>query len=368
MRLWRVCAAAVALAASAAPSQTVERTASASARALRLPVLVGGRVLRTEKSNGSRRHLRQWPATYFETAFRGRSALFRIGSGEVALRITVDGDPSKYLVRPEAGTYRVGGLAAGRHRLRIDVVSESQGGPTEFGGFYATPGTSAEPIASRARRMEFIGDSHTVGYSNSSTKRDCTEEEVWRTTDASRGVGPLTAARYGADYQVNAISGRGIVRNYGGGAGDTLPEAYPYVLLNKEVRFSDPDWRPQVIAISLGTNDFSTAPRPGERWADPEAVGTDYEATYLKFVQRLRARNPGAFFILWATDILEGAIGERTEAVVNRWRATGEHRVAYVPVRSLAFSACHHHPGLQDDQRIASALSAFIDANPDVWR
>src|SRR6185312_14756892 len=107
-------------------------------------------------------------------------------------------------------------------------------------------------------QIEFIGDSHTVGYGNTSRTRECTQDDVWKTTDNSQSFGPLIAGHYAADYQINAISGRGIVRNYNGTPGDTLPVAYPYVLFDKKEEYSDPHWKPQIIVISLGTNDFST--------------------------------------------------------------------------------------------------------------
>jgi hypothetical protein len=45
----------------------------------------------------------------------------------------------------------------------------------------------------------------------------CTGNEVHRTTNADLSFGALTARRLNADYQINAFSGRGMVRNYNGG-------------------------------------------------------------------------------------------------------------------------------------------------------
>ncbi|TDA72279.1 GDSL family lipase, partial [Halomonas marinisediminis] len=75
----------------------------------------------------------------------------------------------------------------------------SQAAPTGFGPFYAEPGTVAEPLPRRARQIEFVGDSHTVGYGVTSPTRTCSEADVWATTDTSRGFGAMLARRYGAD-------------------------------------------------------------------------------------------------------------------------------------------------------------------------
>jgi lysophospholipase L1-like esterase len=366
---WLACAVAFCLGSAAAAQggiRVVPAPAAEAARVVPLPVRVGGRALRVGTA-ATPRWRRQWPGTYFETGFVGAVAGFRVGPGEAILNLLVDGRPVPPLVRPAPGFYRIEGLSPGRHVLRVEIATEDQGWATEFDGFYAPRGTRALPPAPRSRQIEFIGDSHTVGYGNISPKRECSREEVWATTDASRGIGPLTARRYGADYQVNAISGRGIVRNYGGGAGDTLPAAYPFTLLDHAAPYRDPVWRPRIVVVALGTNDFSTPLKPGEKWASRDALHEDFETSYVRFVRGLRARDPRAFFILWAIDLADGEIASEVQRVAARLRASGERRLAFIPVTGLALSACDYHPSLADDRRIAAAIGGFIDAHPGVW-
>ena len=312
---------------AAAPAQTVAPTTETATKPV--PLHIGGRVV--PAGDGYRR---QWPGTYFEAAFRGPAVDLNVGPGDVSLRISLDGAAPVALVRPKPGRYRITAPAAGRHRIRIDVVSESQAGATGLGGLFAPTGTTplAAPRAA-ARRIEFVGDSHTVGYGNTSTSRDCTEAQVWETTDTSQGIAGRLAKRYGADTRVNAISGRGIVRNYGGFAAPTVPQAYPYALFDGTTPADDANWHPQVIVIALGTNDFSTALKPDERWADRAALHTDYEARYVAFVQGLRRRDPGAFFVLWATDLADGEIVREVQQVATKLRGTGETRLAVVVER-----------------------------------
>jgi lysophospholipase L1-like esterase len=328
-----------------------------------LAMSVGGRVMMLPSGE----YEYQWPGTYFEAAFKGAELYFRVGKNHEILHVVVDGGLPLVLAKPGPGTYRLSGLKNKRHFVKLLVVTESQDAPNLFGGFGITAREKALPLKKPSRQIEFIGDSHTVGYGNTSSKRECTNDEVWGTTDNSQAFGALTADRYHADYQINAISGRGIVRNYNGFAGDTLPEVYPYALFDKKQEYSGPAWKPQIIVIALGTNDFSTPLNPGEKWKTRGELHADYETTYVRFLQGLRAKNPDAYLILWATDMANGEIESEAQKVVQQAKAQGETKIAFIPIDHLQFSGCNWHPSLADDKTIREKLVQFIDAN-HVWR
>lgn len=99
------------LVASAAVSQTgpqVRPVAVPVERTVPLPTRVSGRV-QVERDRDGVAYRRQWPGSYFETAFAGRHAYFRVGPGDVSLRVLVDGRPAGSLVRPAAGLYAITG-------------------------------------------------------------------------------------------------------------------------------------------------------------------------------------------------------------------------------------------------------------------
>ena len=191
---------------------------------------------------------------------------------------------------------------------------------------------------------------------------------MWATTDNSQAFGPLTAKHYDADYQINAISGRGIVRNYDGGSADPLPVAYPFVQFDRKTAYEDSGWRPQIIVIGLGTNDFSTQLKPGEKWSTRGDLHARYEAAYVEFVQQLRARNPNAFFILMATDGANGEIQFEVNAVMARLEAAGERKVAFIAMNGLTMTGCHGHPSTADDQAVSDQLIRFLDDHPLLWQ
>lgn len=360
----KLCLALLAAATTAAgPAVRVERVDTAPGGRVPLVLRVVGRA----EPIAARMIRRQWPGSYVETRFRGTQAFFRVGAGEVALRVTIDGGAPISLVRPTPGLYRVGPLTSGEHHLRVQVVSESQAGATELGDFTAPAGSRALRVDAPARQIEFIGDSHTVGYANRSSKAACTPQEVWETTDTAAGLPGQLAAHYRADYQVNAISGRGVVRNYNGNPSDTLPTAYPYTLFDKAKRADDAGWHPRVIVVALGTNDFTTALHPNERWATRDALHEDFEQAYARFLSDLRSRHPRALIVVWATPIAGGEVIAEARVTVARLTRAGERRVAFVAVDGLGFRACNGHPDLADDARIADAVAAQIDARGDAW-
>jgi lysophospholipase L1-like esterase len=336
-----------------------------------LTLSIGGRVLPAPSlaASGFGAHdlTSQWPGTYFRAAFRGSRVFFRVGKSEEILHVVVDNKVLLPVVKPAAGVYEIDGLSDAPHTVSVSVATESQAAPNTFGGIAIPIDEQALPPPRRLRQMEFIGDSHTVGYGNLSPRHECSKDDIWADTDNTSAFGPVAAAHYGAEYQVNAISGRGVVRNYNGFAADTLPQAYPYVLLDHAHQYADAAWKPQVLVIALGTNDFSTALNVGERWKTRDELHADFETTYVRFLQRLRVRNPTAYLLVWATDVANGEVEAEAKRVVDQVRKQGDNHISFLPIDKLGFGACDEHPSLADERFIAQDLMKLIDADKQVW-
>ncbi len=311
----------------------------------RLPVHIGGRAVAEGKA------LRfGWPGTYFEGRFRGTDVTVVFDTKTDFYRVLVDGKVFQTLTRPERTELRVKGLKPGIHTVRLEKLTESQSGGGTFLGFF----TSGTPMAAPVLRnqIEFIGDSHSVGYGNTSPTRDCKAQQVHDTTDTSAAFGPVLAKRLGADYRVIAYSGYGIVRNYAGKfPGENLPYLYPRAIPG-EAGAAAPDrgWRPGVIVINLGTNDFSTPVHAGEAWADDAALRADYRAKYIAFVRARQAAQPGARILLMGAENFYADVA----AVAA---ATG---VTPVKVPALEMTGCNWHPSLKDHQVMADLLATTL--------
>ncbi|WP_426505539.1 SGNH/GDSL hydrolase family protein [Dactylosporangium sp. McL0621] len=361
---------AASAAVRAGPSAAVKAGASPSigpadeaAGDLPSQVHVGGRV---EVSGGSMRY--SWPGVYFEGRFRGTGVGIVLIDSAADYEVQVDGVSVATLVTPGKTTRWVNGLSNAGHTVRLVKRNDSPWSTSEFGGFVAAPGGAilTRPAA-RSRQMEFIGDSLTVGYGNLSTSRDCTGSQVSRTTNTDVSYGALTARRFSADYQINAISGRGMVRNYNGGDPDTdYRTSYDRALLNVAGDVWNPGtWRPQLVVVYLGTNDFSTAVNPGEKWTADSLV-TAYRNAYTGFLQKLRTRYGAGTTIV---TVGAGSFANYVQQVVQQRNAAGDNRVRYWPLdgSGLDSSGCDYHFSAHDDRLIADRLSTFIGGLGLAW-
>ncbi|MDX3105628.1 SGNH/GDSL hydrolase family protein [Nonomuraea angiospora] len=315
-----------------------------------------------------------WPGVYFEGRFRGTGVGIVLDDSDNDYEVEVDGSTVATLVTPGRTTYWVNGLTRGTHRVRLVKRTESPWATSAFGGFVAAPGGAilGRPAA-RHRQIEFIGDSYTVGYGNRSDSRDCTADKVARTTDANLSFGALTARRLNADYQLNAFSGRGMVRNYNGSdPGTDFRTYYDRALLNVEgdVWQNPGTWHPQLVVVGLGINDFSTAINPGEPWT-PDTLVAAYRTAYQGFLDKLRARyGPRTTIVVSATYMSNTTVFAQTaQQIVQERNARGDDRIRYwyYSESGLDYLGCHWHPSVHDHRIIADRLGEFIATLPLRW-
>ena len=313
---------------------------------------VGGRVVLAEAGG----YRFGWPGVYFEGRFTGPSVEIAVEPGADILAVSIDGQ-ARGEIRGGTARLTLGDLGPGEHVVRLDKLTESQSGEARFIGFQTGEGGRALPPKARPRGIEFVGDSHTVGYGVRSQSRDCTEQQVHDLTDTSQAFGPILARRLDADYRIVAFSGRGVVRNYDGLApGEPLPALFPRVIPGLAEPRIEPSevWKPDLVVVGLGTNDFSTPLHPGEAWADETALRADYRDAYVAFVQGLAARRPGARFLLIAGDTFAEDVAE----VADRTGALA------VRITGMEQTACHGHPSVRDQRMMADRLEAAIAALP----
>ncbi|QIK79647.1 SGNH/GDSL hydrolase family protein [Sphingomonas piscis] len=321
-----------------------------------LPLLVGGRTL--TEPDGSLSF--GWPGTYFESRFEGSAVRLRLHTSTEHMRLLVDGQQKAVLEKPGVADLTLSGLGDGAHVVRLEKLTESQTGGGRFLGFSLPDGGRVLSPRPKARRIEFIGDSYTVGYGNRSTKRECTRDEVHDLTDTQQAFGPLAAKRLDADYRINAYSGFGIVRNYNGSSpGLSLPIIYPRAKPDvPSAAAAKDDWSPQLIVINLGTNDFSTPLHVGERWKSDADLRTDYRARYEGFVRGLHARHPNAKFLLMGSDafILD------VRQVAGRLSQLPGLTIATVQFGDLDRMGCDWHPSLADHRKLTELVETEVAA------
>lgn len=322
-----------------------------------LPLNIGGRVAPASPVGSSGVYAFGWPGVYFEGRFSGPAVEVAVDTGVEHLAVSVDGVRKAELIKSGETRLKLDRLGPGEHVVRLDKLTESQTGSARFEGFFVGGEGRALPAPARPRRIEFIGDSYTVAYGVRSASRDCTEQQVHDLTDTSLSFAPILAARLNADYRIEAFSGRGVVRNYNGLApGEPLPALFPRLIPGQgepRIAANDP-WKPDVVVVGLGTNDFSTPLNPGEAWADEAALRKDYREAYVAFVEGLKASRPGARFFLIQGDTFVDDVAE----VASRAGATA------VRITGMERTACHSHPSVADQRMMADRLEAAIRSSP----
>ncbi|MFJ8046920.1 SGNH/GDSL hydrolase family protein [Streptomyces luteogriseus] len=345
-------------------TSAVTTAAAPDHRAVRDSVHTAGRV----KASGDVLQY-SWPGVYFEGRIRGTGVGVVLDDPAADYDVQVDGSTVATLVTPGNTTHWIRGLRDGVHTVRLVKRNDTPWSTSSFGGFVAAPGGAvlARPAA-RSRQIEFIGDSLTAGYGNLSTSRDCDGEQLKRTTNADVSYGALTARGLRADYQLNAYSGQGMVRNYNGGSPEVNYRTfYDRALLNVpgDVWQNPGTWRPQLVVVNLGTNDFSTPVNPGEPWTD-ESLAAAYRSAYSGFLAKLRQRY-GASTTLLAVGT--GAFAGHVEHVVRERTGADDPRVRYWPLDTtgLDYTGCHWHYSARDHRLLADRLTALVADLPIRW-
>ncbi len=365
--MWKSIFAAGALLAIASPVTAQDKSViidSITATPVNLlPVHMGGRV-RSEK----RGYSYQWPGVYFETQFTGPSVTMMFDDSANNFNVIVDDKPYMILRKPGKGAVSISLSTGGLHKIRLEKRSETQNATGHFLGFIGMPG--APTPNSTARQIEFIGDSLTVGYGNTSAFTQCTPEEIFETTDSQQGFGVLTAKHFDADYQINAFSGLGMVRNYDGREHPKyhMPMLYDRAIFDDPTPVSQPGWHPQVIVIGIGSNDFSTPVRPDEPWQTEANLRADYVKTYTAFVKTVRARNPGAFILLTTVQGEPEGYMVGADEVFAAIKAGGDTKIDRFTLPALDYTGCNSHPNTRSDAKAAQLYIDYLEKHPQIWQ
>ncbi len=312
----------------------------------------------------------QWPGIYFEGRFKGGRVTVVFDDPNANYNLLLDGKLLLMVMKPGHAPLLVTAPDDGPHTLRVEKRSETQYATGRFGGMFVTDAADALPAPTYARQIEFIGDSYTVGYGNTSAFTQCTPEDIFQTTDAQEGFPALVGKHYSADYQVEAFSGLGMVRNYDGHEHPKyrMPMLYPRAIFDDPAPAAQPDWHPQIIVVGIGGNDFSTPLHDDEPWKTRDALVTDYESTFVTFVQGLRAQNPGAFILIDAPPADRDEYNAAVNAVFTMLKTGGMTNIDELALPDTDNTGCNGHPNIHDDAKVAGVLAAYFDAHPGVWQ
>lgn len=331
-----------------------------------LPIHYSGRVVVSEL-DGMPTYTYSWPGVYFEATFIGTEVDLKLNDSNNIFNIIVDGQAPIVLTKPGKTTYSINNLSEGKHHIRLEKRTETQFGTGAFEGFFVPNHNQVFVLEKPKRSMEFIGDSAVVGYGIRSPKRECSNDEIFSFTDTQITYAALTAKAFNADYQINVLSGFGVVRNYNGAFPEnSFLSLYPYTLNDKGALYQS-DWSPNIIVIGLGGNDFATPLNPDEKWKTREALQDDYVKSYKDFILGLRTKHPQTHFILLSYAVAGDELESQIARVIKELKQKGVRDIGLVTIKPVELSACDWHPSEIDHKNSAEILTNYIKANPGLW-
>lgn len=354
--------------------EAVPRSPSSVANMQPLAMNIGGRMQWIDAASFAH----QWPGVYVEAAFHGTALTIRFDDSVNEYRLHLDDAAPVPVAQPGPVDIRITGLADVDHRIRIEKVTESIGLTGVFGGLYIPLTDQPLTLPRRSRQIEFIGDSDMTGYGIRSLVRECTQDQVRLLSDTQVAYPALVAQHFDADYQINAASGRGMVRNYDGFSPEiALPLIYPNSLMDAGGSYADPTWQPQIIVVSLGGNDFATPLHDGESWPATPALMADFISTYSRFITTLHSAQPQATLLIilpYGGLVPEVQAPAFSDALQNALLATaGQIRLTQIDFLTLIdvkpeYTACDYHPSLRDQRHRAAWLTRYLDDHPGLWK
>lgn len=271
-----------------------------------------------------------WSGSGFSIRFQGTAVAAELYSNApdtrnlAYVKVYVDGVEQKDILLKEETQIVM--LAEGldpavAHTVQVYKRTNVRSSTAGVGRLVLMDGAILEPEQPKDRLIEFLGDSLTVGYM---AAKDGKTARAWSTTteDVTGTYCPQIAQALDAQYQVVAVSGRGIVRNNGGDQDVLFPDIYRELdAYNNPTVEYDFARQPDVIVINLGSNDESEA--------NQDLPEETFRQGLYEFLKEVRQFNPDAQ-ILYTYGLVRVKLSGAIEQVVQQLRDEGDEKIHYL--------------------------------------
>lgn len=308
-----------------------------------------------------------YPGVTLRVRFEGPSLGMRVSceTPNSHVAVFVDGGEPRVLRLAKGGTdvMLADGLPAGPHSVDVVHRTETWMGVVTVRGFLPGPGGRLlPPNAWPRRRMLFVGDSVTCGER---IDRQPGETEPFASSNAYLAHGMRLARAFDAQCHLVCYGGRGLVRDWRGRT-DVLtgPQFFDLAVPDEAgaPRWDHSSYTPDVVLVSLGTNDFNLA--IGALPAREEFV-----SAYVRFVRAIRARHPEAHILVTEGAIVNDAADPKRpqktvlrEYLAETARRLGDPRVHVVESTRYPGDAENAHPTRDQHAAMARDLEPVIRA------
>jgi hypothetical protein len=288
-------------------------------------------------------------------------------------------DPTKgetFILDQEEKEYTLAsGLEYGFHEVKVLKRSEASDSVVALKQV-TTDGYFTEVIADKSYKIQFIGDSTSVGYGNLGSLG---EAKTTANSDGLRAYAYLTGYLLDAEISIFSASGWGVSRgfNTSGRISETenIPSAFDYYAIdntNKVYReaglWNHSDFVPDVIVVNLGVNDFNSAGYDIMNSLDRIDLEYRYWLDYTAFLVKLSNLYPDALIIVAFrfTNVQNGLVDTTLEVINEANRLTGATKIYAFEVEPAGTLGndygCDYHSNVGTNKNIAQSLAEYINS------
>lgn len=284
--------------------------------------------------------------TAFEVLFYGTELVADlVVKDPVYCTVFIDGgEGERYAAKSSRKHTIAKDLEEGVHTLRLVKATSSQNSNLIVRTL-KTDGQFLRPKAETKKRIEFIGDSITVGAGVLTTPE---EECADKNTDATRSYAYLTAQALG--YECSLVATEGICTK-------AAPFALQFSMMEMYGQISSTNKTPydfaaaqDVIVVALGTND-------GYYLSSHADYAESFAADYAEFLTLVRSKNGNVpivcvYGMMGTNKTIEAGIQEAI-------RTLGDDMISYCPLPSGQHGG-GSHPSLEDAAKQSQTLTEYL--------
>lgn len=305
-----------------------------------------------------------WPGVSISTEFNGTSLGIRMADSDNYYNVYIDGQFRRVFHGDQAGEADytlVHSLEDGHHILRFSKRNCAQNKIYSISGLLLDEGAELFPPPPKpVRKIEFIGDSYTVGEGNEATELEMPWEETFPVTNFDKGFAAIIARHFQAQYHATARSGIGMVCDWSGDFELALPKRFDRALMDApEPKWDFQQWIPDLVVICLGLNDYS-----GLKEENGSVIAENsqlYRKTYHDFLATICRVYPDVTILAVAAHV--DWIRDNVRQVVNEEIAAGEQNIYYTQFDYFENGyVANGHPSVATHRKIARQIITAIDA------
>ena len=301
-----------------------------------------------------------WSATTFRLKFKGKTLVMACSDTKKDyFNVWIDGEQKAIedkVIKVEGDQVITlfSAKKAAEHTVILQKRTEAEQGTLTVREF-TTDGQFLQAPAPKPRLIEFIGDSYTCGYGVEALHRSDPfrpEEE-----NPARTYADILARMYSAEAVHISHSGRGIIRNYGDyNEHENMVKLYAQTFDQYSETAWTPTYKPDLVVIYLGTNDFSTGKQPNlGPWCE----------NYKQLLRKVREFHGPNVPILCLASPCDELMDDYVQAAAERCGLDNVHFASILP-------GCYRmddedlgaawHPNYNGHRKIASVVAPYISS------